>query len=58
MAGGETMNDKNATHTTGMSDAAKEARRAYHKAWRAKNKDRVREYNANYWAKRAERENK
>lgn len=40
MAGGETMNDKNATHTTGMSDAAKEARRAYYKAWRAKNKER------------------
>lgn len=55
---GETMNDKNATHTTGMSDAAKEARRDYYKAWRAKNKDRVHEYNANYWAKRSERENK
>lgn len=52
------MNDKNATHTTGMSDAAKEARRAYYKAWRAKNKDRVHEYNAQYWAKRAELENK
>ena len=51
------MNDKNATHTTGMSDAAKEARRAYYKAWRAKNKDRVRDYNARYWAKRAERAN-
>lgn len=36
--GGETMNDKNATHTTGMSDAAKESRRAYYKAWRAKTK--------------------
>ena len=33
------MNDKNATHTTGMSDAAKEARQAYYKAWRAKNKE-------------------
>lgn len=58
MARGETMNDKNATHTTGMSDAAKESRQAYYKAWRAKNKDRIHEYNANYWAKRAERENK
>lgn len=47
MAGGETMNDKNATHTTGMSDAAKESRQAYYKAWRAKNKDRIHEYNAN-----------
>lgn len=41
------MNDKNATHTTGMSDAAKESRQAYYKAWRAKNKDRIHEYNAN-----------
>ena len=52
------MNDKNATHTTGMSEAAKEARRAYLREWRAKNKDRIRDYNARYWAKRAELENK
>ena len=37
-----------------MDSAAAEARRAYYKAWRAKNKDRVHEYNARYWAKRAE----
>ena len=30
-------------------------RRVYYRQWRAKNKDRVREYNARYWAKRAER---
>lgn len=30
-------------------------RREYYRQWRAKNKDRVREYNARYWAKRAER---
>lgn len=35
---------------------AVEARRAYHKAWRAKNKDRVREYNKRFWAKRAEQQ--
>ena len=52
------MNEKNATHTTGMSDAAKEARRAYLREWRAKNKDRIRDYNARYWAKRAKRANK
>lgn len=40
-----------------MDSAAAEARRAYYKAWRAKNKDRVRDYNARYWAKRAERTN-
>ena len=40
-----------------MDSAAKEARRAYLKEWRSKNKDRVRDYNARDWAKRAEREN-
>ena len=30
-------------------------RREYYRQWRAKNKDRVREYNARYWAKRAKR---
>lgn len=37
-----------------MDEAAKEARRAYNRAWRAKNKDRVREINARYWKKKAE----
>ncbi len=32
------------------------AQRAYAKEWRAKNKDKVREKNLRYWAKRAERE--
>ena len=41
-----------------MDSAAAEARRAYYKAWRAKNKDQIHEYNARYWAKRAECENK
>lgn len=40
-----------------MESAAAEARRAYLREWRAKNKDRVRAYNARYWAKRAERAN-
>lgn len=31
--------------------AAVEARREYGRQWRAKNKDRVREYNKNYWAR-------
>ena len=30
-------------------------RREYYRQWRAKNKDRIREYNARYWAKRVER---
>ena len=30
-------------------------RREYYRQWRANNKERVREYNVRYWAKRAER---
>ena len=36
-------------------EAAKAERRAYFKAWRAENPDKVRQYNANYWQKRVER---
>ena len=35
---------------------AREAQRAYARKWRAKNKERVRENNLRYWARRAERE--
>lgn len=38
------------------NERAVEMRRAYHKAWRAKNKDRVREYNKRFWEKRAEQQ--
>jgi len=38
-----------------MKDVANEARREYYRQWRAKNKDKTREYAARYWAKRAER---
>lgn len=34
------------------STEAKEARRAYQKAWRAKNKDKVRAANERYWLKK------
>lgn len=33
--------------------AAIEARRAYKRAWNAKNKKKLREYNHRYWLKRA-----
>lgn len=33
-----------------------QARRAYQKQWRSKNKERVRQYNQRYWERRAERE--
>lgn len=41
-----------------MADKSTEIRRKYYAEWRAKNRDKVREYNARYWAKRAEREAK
>lgn len=37
-------------------EKAKEARRAYQRAWRAANPDKVRDSNMRYWAKRAQRE--
>ena len=37
-------------------DAARAAKRAYQKAWRAKNPDKVRASNERYWIRRAERE--
>lgn len=38
-----------------MENTAKKIRNDYYRHWRANNKDRIREYNARYWAKRAER---
>lgn len=40
------------------SDKVIEIRRAYQKAWRAKNKDRVREYNRRFWEKQAAKQDK
>ena len=37
-------------------EKARAAQRAYAKAWRAKNPEKVREKNLRYWARRAERE--
>ena len=34
-----------------------EARRAYHKAWRARNKDKIHEYNKRHWERVADRVN-
>lgn len=39
-----------------MTDAAREAQRAYMREWRKKNPDRVREKNKRYWEKRAQRQ--
>lgn len=36
-----------------LDELIKEERRRYAREWRAKNKQRLSEYNRNYWAKRA-----
>lgn len=36
-----------------MDDAAKAARNAYMRAWRAKNRSRTRVYQERYWTRRA-----
>lgn len=41
-----------------MDASARESRKKYYAEWRAKNRNRVKEYNARYWTKRAEREAK
>lgn len=41
-----------------LSADALARRREYIRKWRAKNRDKVREYNLRYWAKRIERETK
>lgn len=38
--------------------AMQEARRRYYAEWRARNRDKVREYNRRYWERRAERESR
>ena len=34
-------------------EAARQARNAYAREWRAKNRDKVRQYNETYWARKA-----
>ena len=36
-----------------LEQLGKEAQRDYHRQWRAKNKDKVKQYNKNYWIKKA-----
>ena len=36
-----------------MNDKAREERNAYMRAWRNKNRDRVREYNSSYWERKS-----
>ena len=37
-----------------MTEAAKEARRAYKRAWNKKNKDKVKAAQARYWERKAQ----
>lgn len=39
-----------------IDDLTIEIRREYYRKWRAANKDKVRQHNANYWRKQAERQ--
>lgn len=41
-----------------MTNEAAEKRRAYYKAWRAANPEKVKANNARYWERKAERERK
>ena len=36
-----------------MNEKAGEERNAYMRAWRKKNKDRVKEYNSSYWERKS-----
>lgn len=47
------MAHKNLNTLSAPERAAIEARRKYQNEWRAKNKNRVKEYNRNYWLKKA-----
>lgn len=40
---------------TSMEELIVQERKAYFKEWRAKNKDKVRKNNQNYWKKRVEK---
>jgi hypothetical protein len=38
---------------SGLSEQAREARAAYFREWKSKNKDKVREYNRRFWERKA-----
>lgn len=42
------------TEASKMEEKMKETRREYYRQWRAKNKDKVRQHNRNYWLKKAQ----
>lgn len=40
-----------------LNEKAREERNAYLRAWRKKNKDKVKKYNNDYWERKANKEN-
>ncbi len=40
-----------------QQEAARQARNAYAREWRARNPDKVRQYNSTYWARKAAKAN-
>ena len=54
MKGGEGVNLRTVDRKAmDMNNQARAARNAYARAWRAKNRDKVKQYNQNYWTKKA-----
>ena len=49
------MREGNKVDKRQLEELAIAERRAYHRAWRAANRDKVRAQNAAYWRKRAEK---
>ena len=45
-----------AKQALGAKEAGRQARNAYAREWRAKNRDKVRQYNESYWARKAARD--
>ena len=43
------------TNKNDIDRLAKEQKNAYLRKWKSKNRDKVKEYNARYWKKRAEK---
>jgi len=43
------------TMVNDVKKAAIEARKAYQKEWREKNRDKIRQYNERYWTRKVER---
>lgn len=50
------MRGKNKYYSSNEEAAARAARAAYMRKWRAANKDKVKAINQSYWARRAARE--